>query len=57
LYLGSVVASAATNAFADDIGSAMLVGIGLPTAGCWEITGHLKGTQLSFVVRVAGGVD
>ena len=25
----------------------------LPAAGCWEITGHLKGVELSFVVWVA----
>jgi hypothetical protein len=43
----------ATNAFADDIQSAMLVGVDFPTLGCWEITGHYAGTQLSFVVWVA----
>jgi hypothetical protein len=47
-----LVASAATNAFADDIGSAMLTGVELPAAGCWEITGHLKGVDLGFVVWV-----
>jgi hypothetical protein len=46
-------ASTATNAFADDIGSSILVGVEIPTAGCWAITGHLKGTEVSFVVRVA----
>jgi hypothetical protein len=45
-------ASTATNASADDIGSAILVGVEIPTAGCWEITGHLKGVTLSFVVWV-----
>jgi len=45
-------ASAATNAFAEDIGSSILVGVEIPAAGCWEITGHLKGVALSFVVRV-----
>ena len=48
--------SPATNAFAEDIGSAILVGVEIPAAGCWQITGHLRGTELSFVVRVAGGV-
>ena len=47
-----LVASKATNAFADDIGSAMLVGVDIPTTGCWEITGHLKGAALSFVVWI-----
>src|SRR5207248_9844417 len=46
-------ASTATNAFAADIGSSILVGVVLPTACCWEITGHLKGVTLSFVVWVA----
>jgi hypothetical protein len=45
--------SRATNGFREDIGSFMLVGISLPTLGCWEITGHLAGEELSFVVWVA----
>jgi hypothetical protein len=45
--------SGATNAFAADIGSAMLVGVDFPTLGCWEITGRYAGAELSFVVRVA----
>ncbi len=46
-------ASKATNAYAGDIGSAMLVGVDLPTLGCWKITGHYKDAELSFVVWVA----
>lgn len=45
-----LIASRATNAFAGDIGDAMLVGVDFPTAGCWEITGRYRGTELSFVV-------
>jgi hypothetical protein len=44
--------SRATNAFAADIQSAMLVGVDFPTPGCWEITGRYAGTELSFVVWV-----
>lgn len=44
--------SKATNAFAHDIQSAMLVGIDLPTSGCWEVTGRYEGRELSFVVWV-----
>jgi hypothetical protein len=44
--------SPATNAFAEDIGSSILVGVEIPAAGCWEITGHLSGATLSFVVWV-----
>jgi hypothetical protein len=44
--------SSATNAFASDIGSAMLVGVDFPTTGCWEITGTFEGHTLSFVVWV-----
>jgi hypothetical protein len=47
-----LVASTATNAFAEDIGSSILVGVDIPVAGCWEITGRLKGVTLSFVVWV-----
>jgi hypothetical protein len=48
-----LVASAATNAFSSDIGSAMLVLVEMPTSGCWKITGDYKDAQLSFVVSVA----
>ena len=41
-----------TNAAAD-FGSAMLVGIDIPTAGCWELTGTYRGESLSYVVWVA----
>lgn len=46
-------ASKATNAYASDIGSAMLVGVDFPTPGCWKITGQSKKSELSFVVWVA----
>jgi hypothetical protein len=46
-------ASTATNASAEDIGSSILVGVEIPAVGCWEITGHLKGVALKFVVWVA----
>ena len=46
-------ASKATNASASDIGSAMLVGIDVPTLGCWKITGKYGNAELSFVVWVA----
>ena len=45
-------ASKATNAYAGDIGSAMLVGVDFPTAGCWKVTGKYNGAELSFVVWV-----
>jgi hypothetical protein len=44
--------SKATNAFAADIQSAMLVGVGFPTEGCWEITGSYGDHQLSFVILI-----
>jgi len=48
---GPLIASEATNAFGD-FGDAMLVGVAIPTAGCWEITGRYRGNELSFVVQV-----
>jgi hypothetical protein len=45
--------SDATNASASDIGSAMLVGVDMPTLGCWKITGKYGEAELSFVVWVA----
>jgi hypothetical protein len=44
--------SRATNAFAEDIQSAMMVGVDFPTLGCWEITGKVADRALSFVVWV-----
>ena len=43
----------ATNAFADDIGEAMLTGVEFPTLGCWEVRGEYKKSELTFVVWVA----
>jgi len=40
-----------TNAFPGPA-AAMLVGVYVPTPGCWEITGDYKGEKLSFVVWV-----
>jgi len=45
--------SRATNAYAGDIGSAMLAGVDLPSLGCWKITGKYGNEELSFVVWVA----
>lgn len=40
-----------TNAFVGPA-VAMLVGVYVPTPGCWEITGEYKGQKLSYVVWV-----
>ena len=42
-----------TNAGAD-FGSAMLIGVGVPTTGCWEITATYKRATLSYVAWVSG---
>ena len=48
-----LIVSRATNAYAADIDSAMLVGVDFPTLGCWRITGKYADAELSFVVWVA----
>ena len=35
-----------------DFGNAMLVGIGIPSEGCWEIAAEYKGARLAYVVLV-----
>jgi hypothetical protein len=45
-------AARATNAFAEDIGSAMLTGVNFPTPGCWEITGSYEQATLIFVIEI-----
>jgi hypothetical protein len=52
-----LLASQATNAMVDGPTPAMLVGVYVPTPGCWEITGDYKGHQLSFVVWVKPAVS
>jgi hypothetical protein len=47
-----LTASTGTHALAEDIHSAMLMGVGFPTAGCWEITGRYEGHELSFVILI-----
>ncbi len=42
-----------TNGYHADMGQFMLTGVSIPTAGCWEITGHYREATLSFVVWVA----
>jgi hypothetical protein len=42
-----------TNGFTNDMKWFMLVGVNLPTPGCWEITGSVKDQQLTYVVWVA----
>ena len=42
-----------TNAGAD-FGSAMLIGVGVPTTGCWEITATYRRATLSYVAWVDG---
>jgi hypothetical protein len=46
-----LVADRPTNAYGD-FGQSMLVGVTVPAAGCWQITGHYRGYDLSFVVQV-----
>jgi hypothetical protein len=40
-----------TNASAD-FGAAMLVGVDIPTIGCWRLTGTYRGRELSYIVLV-----
>ncbi len=45
-------ASRATHAITAATGSAMLVGVVLPSTGCWEITGKFKEGSLTYVIWV-----
>jgi hypothetical protein len=46
-----VAGNPGTNALAD-FGSAMLVGVEIPSIGCWEIRAEYKGAVLAVVVLV-----
>jgi hypothetical protein len=52
---GAFTSGAATNASSPDFGDAMLVGIEVPTAGCWQITGHYGDAELSYIVWIPSG--
>jgi hypothetical protein len=42
----------ASNGQRSDLGFFMVTGVGVPTAGCWEITAKYRGASLSWVVLV-----
>ncbi len=50
---GSFEANQATNATAE-FGTAMLVGVTIPSPGCWRLTGTYLDGSLSIVVEVKG---
>jgi hypothetical protein len=45
-----IASSGAMPVFVDK--PAMMVGIGLPSTGCWQISGHYRGHTVSFTVSV-----
>lgn len=50
----TVVSSDATNGYrAEDVKDFMLLSVELPSPGCWEMTGHYRNQQLSFIVWVS----
>jgi hypothetical protein len=49
----SVAVAHANPVFITSNTPAMMTGIRIPTAGCWEVTGHYGGHTLSFIVSVA----
>jgi hypothetical protein len=48
----SVAVAHANAVFVTSNKPAMMTGIDIPTAGCWEITAHYKGHTLTFIVSV-----
>lgn len=52
---GIFTADPATNAERDDFGEAMLVGLEIPSAGCWQITATYDDAVLSYVVLITDG--
>ena len=49
---GSFETRGGSGGFRHDIRSFMLVGIEIPTAGCWELTATYEDAQLSYVVLI-----
>lgn len=48
-----LVASTANGGYADEFGSATIMGADFPSLGCWKITGKYREAELSFVVWLA----
>ncbi len=48
-----LVVAGANGSYREDMGSFIMSGVNFPSAGCWEITGSLKGRRLTFVVWVS----
>ena len=48
----SFQASEATNGYHESFNWAMLIGVELPSPGCWEFTGQYKEYDLSFILWV-----
>ena len=41
-----------TNANGGELGSAILIGVNFPYAGCWEVIGTYRGESLSYVIEI-----
>ena len=48
----TVVEEGGVPSFNRDIKNFMLVGLGLPEPGCWEVTASYKGAKLTYVLHV-----
>ncbi|HEY7875770.1 MAG TPA: hypothetical protein VIG64_11685 [Actinomycetota bacterium] len=48
----TVVEEGGAASFHEDIKNFILVGLGLPEPGCWEVTATYKGDELSYVLYV-----
>lgn len=49
----TLTASRATNGYTAEDGSFMLVGVDIPSLGCWEITAQYLDTSLTYTIWVA----
>lgn len=47
-----MVFTGANGSHTEDLGHFIMSGVIFPTKGCWEITGHLDGVDLSYVVEI-----
>lgn len=50
----TVVEEGGVPSFNPGIKNFMLVGLGLPEPGCWEVTARYKGAELTYVLQVEG---
>jgi hypothetical protein len=50
----TVIQEGGVPSFNRDIKNFILVGVGVPEPGCWEVTARYRGAELTYVLQIEG---